>query len=131
MGRSFSPHRRPKLSSRARRGGLVEHTTRGERNGAVVFGTESRSFASRHLPCLSTLVDAPLLGNRHYFRAYFSCGPGDRNRCGGRGHILRRRPSGREGPVSNQTPHEPVCPNRVTCSDKLSATSTRRRSLKN
>lgn len=30
-------------------------------------------------------------------------------------HILRKRPSGREGRVSSQTPHESFCPSRATC----------------
>ena len=48
-------------------------------------------------------------------QAYFSCGPGDGNRGCGRSHGLRKRPWGREGPVSSQMPHEPFCLNRATC----------------
>ena len=32
-----------------------------------------------------------------------------------RDHILRKRPSGREGRASSQTPHESFCPSRATC----------------
>src|SRR5437762_5833848 len=60
-------------------------------------------------------VRAQLFRNRHYSRAYSSCGPEHRNRDGDRGRILRKRLSGREGPVSNQMPHESFCPSRATC----------------
>ncbi len=71
--------------------------------GLSISDREMR-FVQVHATNLHPLqVRAQLLRNRHYSRAYSSCGPGDRNRGYGRGHRLRKRPSGREGPVSNQT----------------------------
>src|SRR5205823_13602735 len=72
-----------------------------------------------------------LIGNRHYFRPYAWLDRGDENRDDKGGHALRKRPWGREGPGSSRMPHEPFCPSRAVCSGKSSATSTRRRSLKN
>ena len=64
-------------------------------------------FVQVHATSLHPLqVRAQLLRNRHYSRAYSSCGPDLRNRDGDRVRILRKRLSGREGPVSNQMPLE-------------------------
>src|SRR5436190_6583939 len=73
-------------------------------------------FVQVHATNLHPLqVRARLLRIRHYSRAHFSCGSDHRNRDGDQGHKLRKRPSGREGLVSNQTPHELFCPSRATC----------------
>ncbi len=83
--------------------------------GLSISDREMR-FVQVHATNLHPLqVRAQLLRNRHYSRAYSSCGPGDRNRGYGRGHRLRKHPSGREGPVSNQMPPESFCPSRATC----------------
>src|SRR5205823_12809465 len=82
-------------------------------------------------PCLNALAGVHLIGNRHYFRPYAWLDRGDENRDDKGGHALRKRPWGREGPGSSRMPHEPFCPSRAVCSGKSSATSTRRRSLKN
>src|SRR5947208_1008580 len=84
-----------------------------------------------HFPFLSALAGVHLIGNRHYFRPYAWLDRGDENRDDKGGHALRKRPWGREGPGSSRMPHEPFCPSRAVCSGKSSATSTRRRSLKN
>src|SRR5204863_9075511 len=94
-------------------------------------------FSLGQSPWLTAVAGALSLGTRYargtrdYSRAYFSRGPGDRNRGDDRSRIRRKRPLGRGDPASSRMPREPFCPNRATCSDKSSATSTRRRTPKN
>ena len=88
-------------------------------------------FSLGQSPWLTAVAGALLLGTRDYSRAYFSRGPGDRNRGDGRSRILRKRPLGRGDPASSQTPHETFCLSRATCSGKPSAKSTTRRSRRN
>ena len=49
------------------------------RLGYPIGALPAARFSLGHLLCLSALDGTPLLGNRYYFRAYSSSGPGDGN----------------------------------------------------
>jgi len=68
-----------------------------------------------HFPCLSVLTGVHLVDNRRYFRPYAWLGRGDEKRDDKGGHVLRKRPWGREGPMSSRMPHELFCPSQATC----------------
>src|ERR1700736_2002105 len=71
-------------------------------------------LGSGHLPRARGLAGAPWVRDRHYSRTFSWRGRGNGNRNVDRGRTLRKRPWGKEDPVSSQMPHGPSCPSRAT-----------------